>query len=82
MNGCKRFFKILSIDDKELFVLSGEIDTYIFMLFIKNMIYLVLIMFIVNAPILLPLFKTGKTADECNNFHTNNNTGVIVLSPI
>ena len=39
-------------------------------------------MILLNCTILLPLYKTGSTAENCNNLHTANNTGVIVLSPI
>ena len=67
MNSCKRFFKLMSIPDKHLFVMSGDIDTYVFLLFLRNVIYLLIVLCIINCPLLLGLYATGETVDECKN---------------
>jgi hypothetical protein len=67
MSGIGRLFKLLRISDKELFVLASEIDTYLYLLFLRNVIYLFTIMSIVDGAVLIPLYATGDVASECNN---------------
>ena len=63
MNGCARMCKLLVISDKKLFVMSGNIDTYVYLLFIRNLVYFVTILCVLNCGILLPLYATGETED-------------------
>jgi hypothetical protein len=78
MNGLKRLFKLLRISDKELFVLSGDIDTYVYLLFLRNCVYFMTILGIIDCSILIPLYGTGDIAASCNNPQTNS----IVLTQI
>jgi len=67
LNYFRRNFKLLVISDKELFVLAGTIDTYIYLLYIRNLIYVITIMIITNCVILMPLYWTGDVSGICNN---------------
>jgi hypothetical protein len=60
MGGCSRLFKLLRISDKELFVLSGDIDTYIYLLFLRNCVYFMCVLGIVDCGSLIPLYATGN----------------------
>lgn len=62
MNGIWRLLKLLKISDKELFVLASEIDTYLYLLFLRNVIYLLFILLIVDGAVLVPLYATGDVA--------------------
>ena len=62
MGSCSRLIKLLRISDKELFVLSGDIDTYIYLLFLRNCVYFLTILTILDCSILLPLYATGTVA--------------------
>lgn len=59
MNGITRFFKLMFIKDRELFVLAGDIDTYIYLLFLKGCIYFMLILAIVDCGVLIPIYYNG-----------------------
>jgi len=73
MSGPGRFFRILCVPDKSLFVLAGEIDTYVYMLFLRNIIYLVAILMVLNCGVLIPLYATGSTEENCYNNPGNHN---------
>lgn len=82
MNGFIKFCKLLVIKEKDLFVLSGDIDTYIYMLFLKYIIYLVAGLCVINMPILIHLYMTGDIATLCNqpSNSTANGTALIYMS--
>ncbi len=81
MSAPRRIIKLIGISDKELFVLSGDIDTYVYMLFVRNLIYFMMILCLINCSVLVPLYETGSVAKDCFNSPTNvNNT--IYLSDI
>lgn len=52
------------ISEKELYALAGDIDTYIYMLFLRMSCYLMLVLMVVDCLILIPLYSMrGTTAD-------------------
>mmetsp|Transcript_9021 Transcript_9021/g.6796 ORF Transcript_9021/g.6796 Transcript_9021/m.6796 type:complete len:125 (+) Transcript_9021:441-815(+) len=55
------------IRDKELFVLAGTIDTYLYLLFLRNVIYALTILTLTNSAVLLPLYWTGDVSGNCQN---------------
>jgi hypothetical protein len=56
-------FKLLFIPDKMLLALSGDIDTYIYLLFLRMMTYLMALFMVIDCTILLPLYQVeGTTA--------------------
>lgn len=59
MNGFKRFWKLLFIADKEMFVLGGDVDTYLYLLFLRGGIYYMTILVTVNCAVLLPIYWDG-----------------------
>lgn len=63
MNGCGKFFKLMLISDKELYVLAGDIDTYIYLLFLRMAVYFMFALCIVNNGVLLPIYSNGSTGD-------------------
>jgi len=67
MNSFTRVLKLLHISDKELFVLGGDIDTYLYFLFLRNIIYLLAILVTLNCGVLMPLYYTGDVSNLCNN---------------
>jgi len=79
MNGCKRFFAIWAISEKNLFVVSGSLDTYCYMLYLRNVTLLVCLLLVLNGGILFPLFYMGTTAEECFN-STANEDALVYLS--
>lgn len=81
MGPIQRIVKLLGISDKQLFVLSGDIDTYVYLLFLRNLIYFVTILAVLNCAVLLPLYATGQTADLCFN-NPGNVNATIYLSDI
>jgi len=58
---------MLFIKDMELFVLAGDIDTYIYLLFLKIGVYFMFVLTVINVAILCPVYYMGKT-DE--NYHS------------
>ena len=76
MSGLSRLVKLLRISDKELFVLSGDIDTYIYLLFLRNCVYFMSILALIDCAILLPIYGTGTVALDCNKPQN----GTIVLT--
>lgn len=82
MSGIGRLIKLLHISDKELFVLASEIDTYLYLLFLRNVIYLFAIMCLMDGAVLLPLYWTGDVASECNVPSSNPTGGLVVLTDI
>ena len=79
MNGCKRFFAIWAVSEKNLFVMSGSLDTYCYLLYLRNVTFLVTLLLILNGGILFPLFFMGSTAEGCFNSPANE-AGVVYLS--
>lgn len=64
MNCLKRFFKVFVISETELYALAGDIDTYIYFLFLRMSCYLMLILMIVDCCILIPLYALRGTTAE------------------
>lgn len=56
-----RFFTILFASDKDLFVMSGSLDTYCFLLYLRNMVALTLILLILNGGLMMPAYYLGDT---------------------
>jgi hypothetical protein len=64
MNCCKRFIKLFTISEKEMYAVCGDIDTYIYMLFLRMASYLMLILMILNCCVLIPLYSLEGTTAE------------------
>lgn len=62
MSAPSRIVSLMVISDKQLFVLTRDIDTYVYMLFLRNLIYFMLILCLINCSVLLPLYETGNIA--------------------
>ncbi len=67
MNGCCRLLRLLKIADTDLFVLANDIDTYVYLLFSRNVIYLLTILCVIDCGVLIPLYITGDVSEQCNN---------------
>ena len=72
MNCCKRLTKILVISDEKLLALAGDVDTYLYIIFLRMVTYLMIIFMIVDCSILLPIYKIkGTTAHDYYNTTAN-----------
>jgi hypothetical protein len=63
INSVLRFFKLMFISNKNLFILAGNLDTYIYLLFLRIAVYYSFILMVVNCGVLLPIYANGNTID-------------------
>jgi Late exocytosis, associated with Golgi transport len=76
MNGLTRLLNLFAITEKKLFVLAGDIDTYVYLLFLRNTTVLIFILAVLNCGVLIPLYATGETASLCSNNEKNVNSTI------
>lgn len=55
----KLFFTLCFISDKKIFNLAPDLNTYIYILFLRLSLNFILCLTLINAVVLIPLYLTG-----------------------